>query len=310
MELHHIEAFAAIAEHGGFSRAARYLHLSQPAISRRVQVLEEEVGIPLFDRRKTGVTMNEAGRAFLPHAQALLAAMRDGVEAVRAIAGGNHGTITFAIVGTLASTDLTGRLCSFRLRHPHVDLRLRTALSAQVSELVLRGDAALGLRYGKDTQPYLLSSHVYDEEMVVICSPKHRLARIRRVTGQSLASERWLAFPPGLAIASEPYISTLEKWLVSYGISSPEIIPIDSLTAQKRMVEAGFGLALLPKSSIEEEVRNCSLHVVKIASVPSIPVVLIRRRGAFLSGASRALMQLLSEPRRPLLAAVEKDNRT
>lgn len=298
MELHHIKAFAAIAEHGGFSRAARDLHLSQPAISRRVQLLEEELGAPLFDRLKTGVRVNEAGKAFLPHAQALLAAMRDGVEAVRAIASDNRGTITLAIVGTLANADLTTRLRSFRMRHPHVDVRLRTALSAQVSELVLRGDATFGLRYGRDPQPYLLSSRVYDEEMVLICPPKHRLARTRRVTRQSLACERWLAFPPKPAAANEPYFSTLEQWLLSYGIGSPEIIPIDSLTAQKRMVEAGFGLALLPKSNIEEEVRSGSLHVVKIASVHSIPVVLIRRRGAFLSGASRALIKLLSEPGR------------
>lgn len=296
MELHQLEAFAAIAEHGGFSRAASHLHISQPTISRRIHLLEEGLGIPLFDRLKTGVKMNEAGRAFLPHAQAVLAAMRDGIEAVRAITGGSHGMITFAIVGTLLRTDLTTRLSRFRLRHPHVDLRLRTALSAEVSELVLRGDATLGLRYGKDPQPYPFSSRVYDEEMVVICSPKHRLAHTKPVTGQSLASERWLAFPPKVAGASELYISTLDQWLSSKGIRSPEIIPIDSLTAQKRMVEAGFGLALLPKSSIEEEVRTGSLHAVRITGPHSIPVVLVRRRGAFLSGACRALIQLLSEP--------------
>ena len=79
------------------------------------------------------------------------------------------------------------------------------------------------------------------------------------------------------------------------GVSAPEIIPIDSLTAQKRMVEAGFGLALLQESSVDEELRAGTLHALRIpAMLVTIPVVLIHRRRAFLSGAARALMAILT----------------
>jgi DNA-binding transcriptional LysR family regulator len=77
MELDHVEAFLAIARSGGFARGSAALHLSQPATSRRIKLLEAELGAPLFDRLGRGVTLTEAGRAFLPHAQALLASMRD-----------------------------------------------------------------------------------------------------------------------------------------------------------------------------------------------------------------------------------------
>src|SRR5258705_8553712 len=110
MELDHVEAFVAIVRRGGFTRASAALHLSQPAISRRVHLLEGELGAPLFERIRGGAVLTEAGRAFLPHAEALLASMRDGVEAVGALKGGDRGTVTLAIVGTLASTRLTDRL--------------------------------------------------------------------------------------------------------------------------------------------------------------------------------------------------------
>src|SRR2546430_461033 len=136
MELDHVEAFLAITRSGGFARGSAALRLSQPAASRRIKLLEAELGAPLFDRLGRGVTPTGAGHAFLPHAQGLLASMRDAIDAVNAVRGTGHGTVTLALVGTLASSRLTGQLRRLRQAHPGLDLRLRTALSAEVSALV------------------------------------------------------------------------------------------------------------------------------------------------------------------------------
>src|SRR5260370_21271613 len=84
MELNEIEAFVTITRAGSFTRAATVLCISQPAISRRVELLERELGAPLFERLSTGVRLTEAGQAFLPYAQQVLAAMHDGAEIGRA----------------------------------------------------------------------------------------------------------------------------------------------------------------------------------------------------------------------------------
>jgi DNA-binding transcriptional LysR family regulator len=278
MELDHVEAFVAIVRHGGFTRASAALHFSQPAISRRIRLLEAELGAPLFERLPGGPLLTEAGRAFLTHAEALLASMRDGAEAVAALEG-ESGAVTLALVGTLASTALTARLKRFREQRPQVDLRIRTALSAEVSALVRRGDANLGLRYHAD--PELDAQVVYEEPMLPVCAPDHPLADAR--SARQLAGEKWIGFPaPGV----------LQRVLASAGLDDAELVPIDSLTAQKRMVEAGFGLALLPESALDEG----GLRVLGVAELrASQPVVLVRRRGAFESGAARALRGLLSD---------------
>ena len=272
-----MEAFVAIVRHGGFTRASAALHLSQPAISRRIRLLETELGAPLFERLPGGPLLTEAGHAFLPHAEALLASMRDGAEAVAALEG-ESGAVTLALVGTLASTALTARIKRFREEHPQVDLRIRTALSAEVSALVRRGDANLGLRYHDD--PELDAQVVYEELMLPVSAPDHPLARAR--SANQLAGEKWIGFPaPGV----------LQRALARAGLDDAEIVPIDSLTAQKRMVEAGFGLALLPESALDEG----ELHVLDVAELrASQPVVLVRRRGGFESGAARALRELLA----------------
>ena len=295
MELDHVEAFVAIVRRGGFTRASPGLHLSQPAISRRIHLLEGELGAPLFERIRSGAVLTEAGRAFLPHAEALLASMRDGIDAVVELRRANRGAVTLAMVGTLASTMLTERLRRFREANPEIDLRIRTALSAEVSALVRRGDATLELRYNSDPHPDLVSSTIHNEPMVPVCSPRHRLARARRVDPPALAGERWIAFPPRPEAAREPYSSALEQRLAACGLGASEIVPIDSLTAQKRMVEAGFGLALLPESGVGEELRAGTLRALRVPALRvTIPVVLILRRRAFQSGATRALVAMLS----------------
>jgi DNA-binding transcriptional LysR family regulator len=301
MELDQVETFVAVVRGGGFTKAASILHLSQPAVSRRLELLERELGAPLFERMRSGVILTEAGRTFLPHAEGLLACMRDGLDSVRALHQVDRGAITLALVGTLASTTLTGCLQRFRDAHPRVELRLRTALSQEVSVLVRRGDATLGLRYGGDPHPEMDSVTIYHEPMMVVCSPRHRLALRRSVAPSALGAERWVAFPPRNDAFYDPYPWSLQNRLAVWGLAPAEIIPIDSLTAQKRMVEAGFGLALLPESSVDEELRTGSLLEMRVSGKRvTIPVVLIHRRRAYMSGAARALMtELTAWPSRP-----------
>jgi DNA-binding transcriptional LysR family regulator len=310
MELNQVEAFVAIVRSGAFTRAASILHLSQPAVSRRIDLLEHELGAPLFERLRTGALLTEAGTTFLPHAESLLASMRDGVDAVGALQRMDRGTITIALVGTLASTTLTGHLKAFRETHPNVQLRLRTALSQEVSDLVRRGDATLGLRYDADPHPEIVSAIVYRERMIAVASWRHRLAGRCRVDARALAGEVWIGFPSRPGHRGEPYTASLQHRLAACGLTASEIIPIDSLTAQKRMVEAGFGLALLPESGVEEELRLGTLRPLRIPAMrASVPVALIHRRHGYLSAAARRLMADLGtwsirrpQPRRALPA--------
>ena len=85
MNLHDLETFVSIARLGGVTRAAGQLHCSQPAITRRIQLLEDHLGAPLLERGRSGAMLTEAGRTFLPYAEAVLAALKDGTQAVQAL---------------------------------------------------------------------------------------------------------------------------------------------------------------------------------------------------------------------------------
>ncbi len=295
MDLALVEAFVAVAELGGFTRAADKLHLSQPALSRRIALLEHDLGQPVFERGRSGARLTDAGEAFLPHAQAALACVRDGVAAVRALAHGDVGRLTLAIVGTLASTDLTARLARFREALPDLRLLLRTGSSAEVSALVRRGEAAVGLRYFADPAPDLVSRTVSREPLVVVARAGHPLAGARRVAAARLAGESWVAFPPRRGAAVDPFGQVLARRLAATGLDDAEVVFIDSLTAQKRLVEGGFGLALVPESGVREELARGTLSRLHVPEMRAeVDVTLIHRKGAFLSPAMRRLIDELS----------------
>jgi len=290
MELSEIEAFVAISRAGGFTRAALLLHLSQPAISRRIELLERELGAPLFDRFPGGIRLTEAGESFLPYAQQVLSAMEDGKAAVHALEEEAQGTLTLALVGTLASTHLTSHLQAFREAYPRVRLLLRTARSDEVSTQVQQGEALLGLRYFADPRPDIRSLHVMDERLLVVCAAHSRFVTGTPTEPAALLGVPWLSFPFKAGSSGE----ALEQQLLKHELESAERIVIDSLTAQKRLIEADFGVGLLPESSIEEELRLGTVRVLPITALQTVmPVMLIYRRHAYLSRAARFLLSTL-----------------
>ena len=294
MDIDEIRTFVAIAELGGFTRAGIRLHRSQPAISRRLGLLEHELGAPLFERIRGHARLTEAGRAFLPHAEAALAALKDGRDAVRELQAGLRGTVSLALVGTLADTQIVDALRQFARKAKDVRLELRTASSSEVTDLVRRGEATLGLRYFAAERPELASHDAGGEEMLVVAGHDHRLAGQRIRDARALAGERWIGFPPSPG-ERDSSGHVLARQLIRAGLHDADVTLIDSLTAQKRMAQAGFGLALVPESSVRDELRQGALVALDVPAMrANIPITAMHRKAGYLSPAARALLQLLT----------------
>jgi len=291
MELNQIDAFLAVYRASSFSNAATVLHLSQPAISRRISLLEQDLGASLFERERGGPRLTPAGEAFLPHALAVRAATLEAVAAVQSLQADQSEAVRLCMVGTLASTGLTRQLIEFRRDHPEVRLQLRTARSAEVSQFVRSGEAHLGLRYFPDPAPDLEGHRCMDEDLVVVCGSGSDWPGDRRLSPRELVGTPWITFP--LAGSGEPFAESMKYQLRRCGLANADLIVIDSLTAQKRMVEAGFGLSLVPVSSIEEELRLGALRVLQVPEMETkVPVVLIQRKGANHREAVQSLRRL------------------
>ncbi|MBR2686253.1 MAG: LysR family transcriptional regulator [Aquamicrobium sp.] len=288
-----LNTFLMVYRQRGFSNAARALNRTQPAISHRISLLEQELGMSLFERTSNGIALSQAGRVLLPYAERALAALQDAETAVSALKTENAGPLSLAVVGTLASTSLTSILKRFAADCPSVDLALQTTRSTEVSDLVRRGEATIGIRYDRDRSPDLHYERLGLEKMAVACSMDHELAGRSIKSLAELVSERWLAFPeiPG---QREIWASHVFSVFQTFGLGEIEWTPVDSLTAQKRLVEAGFGLALMTESAVAEERAAGTLATIDVRDLTlTIPIFLVTRRDGFLSVAANRLRDSL-----------------
>lgn len=293
MTLDELKAFVAVAEAGGFTKASALLHRSQPAISRRIDLLEKSLGTPLFERRGRQIVLTGAGKSLLPHAESALAAVQDGFNAVWEYLGRSDGALTLAVVGTIADSYLVDVLRRFQSEFKNIRVDLQTANSREVSDLVRRGEAAIGLRYFEDNDPRLESSPLGYERLYVVVAADHPVTEAQCKDLKPLATDQWLGFPTSRS-QPESYGSLLAAQLAAGGVTDPQITTVDSLTAQKRLVEAGFGISLMPKRNVEEEVRAGSLRLVAVDSLTArLPVVMVQRRGSVRGASTVGLIDLL-----------------
>jgi DNA-binding transcriptional LysR family regulator len=288
-----LATFVAVHETGGFSAAAARLGRTQPAISRRIALLEAEVGAPLFERTPGWVTLSLAGEVLLPHAERALAAAKDAEAAMRALKAEGSGPVSLAVVGTLAGSRLTQVLKAFAAEHPSVELSLQTATSNEVSDLVRRGDSAIGLRYRQGPMTDLKVIPLAAERMVVVCAPEHPLAGGQVARLEALAGETWLAFADAQG-PGEPASQSILAQFTARGLGDVRWRPVDSLTAQKRLAEAGFGIVLLAESAVAEELARGTLHLIAVGDLEAVnPVSAVVRREGYLNAAALALLELL-----------------
>ncbi len=281
-----LKAFVAAANFGNFTRAAESLHISQPALSRRIGLVEHALGAPVFDRVGGGAQLTDVGQAFLAHATGILAGLKDAVEAAQMVRRGERGKIVLAVANSLFSMQLIDVLSQFRQTYTGVELVLHTGTSAEVSVRVLNGEALLGVRFRADPSPSLESRIVGKDVLVVVCSPRHRLAAASSVSRAQLAQETWVGYP---APAMDPG-GSFAKALARYGISGARTMNIEGLEEQKRIVAANFGIGMFPASNVLSELSAGTLCKVKTPSMRFVvPFVLIRRKGVHLGNAAKHL---------------------
>lgn len=290
-----LATFVAVVRCGTISGAATELHLSQPAVSRRLQGLEEQIGILLFDRIASKLRITAAGAALLPHAERSLAAETDAIEAAQDQAAGPVGSVKLAIVGSLIDPLLTDALSAVIEQHPGVDLNIATATSSEVCGLVRRGEATIGVSYAQphpEADEDLQSETLMTESLVVVCSPTHPLVGTK-VNARAIRSERWLVFPDQQN-HPESASTIARRALEQRHVGASNLHSIDSLSAQRALVRSGYGLALLPQSMVAEDLRAGTLQTLTVPLIRmDTPITLTTRTGAYLPPAAQVVLDVL-----------------
>lgn len=292
IQLPELNAFLAVARIGSFTRAASSLNISQPALSRRIRVIEQSLGTSLFDRLPDGARLTEAGRTFFAYAERALMMLKDGEDAVQGVESGTRGQLSLAFASTFGHRGVLEAISQFRREHSGVELTLHTGLSPEVSDLVLRGKVNLGLRYWVDPDPGLQSRVIGEEIIEVVCAPEHRLAGRKVIHPADLVDETLIGYPRNRSAPD----AGLGRTIRYYGLICGRFMAIHSAELQLDLIAANFGVGLLPRGAVAQSLRSGKLKSLKIPGFKNVvPIVLVRRKGAHESEAAKRMAERLTK---------------
>ena len=247
MDIRQVEYVLAVIDHGGFTRAARAVHVAQPSLSQSIRRLEQELGSPLFSRAGRTVRVTEAGRAFEKPARR---ALRE-LEAARAAVAGHGellaGTVDVVALPTLVPDPLAGVLARFRELHPAIRVRIHDpGTAARLATMVGDGRAGIGLTERGPERRGLERRALLDQELLAVLPPGER-ARPGRLTLEQLADRALVTGPPGTGTRK-----VVEEGLAELGLDLTVAVETAQREAVVPLVLAGVGPAVLPAPLAEE----------------------------------------------------------
>ncbi|WP_374668147.1 LysR family transcriptional regulator [Ramlibacter sp.] len=283
-----VQAFVTVAEQSSFSRAARELHITQTALTRRIQKLEAYLGLRLLDRTTRRVDLTVVGRDFLPRARALVHEMTSSVERLKDMARAGRGLLTLACIPSMTTHVLPELLRDYARLHPDNRVRLLDGASAEVCDAVLAGRAELGIAVQGEAQAELAETVLFADPLVFICKAPHPL--------HARASVTWADMRGVELIGVSSFTATrvfMDYQLARRGIRLDRGHEVQHHATALNLVAAGVGAAILPASTVREGDRAGVRAIPLTAPVVKRRVVLLRRQGASLSPAAAAFAELL-----------------
>ena len=285
-----IQAFVTVADLGGFGRAARELHLTQTALTRRVQKLEAFLGLKLLNRTTRRVELSAVGREFLPQARAMIQEMTSAVERLRDLSRQSKGNLVLACIPSMTTHVLPDLIRQYATSHPDNRIRLLDGSSAEVRQAVLDGRADLGIAVHADAHPDLRQQVLFSDPLVFICRSPHPLEHAREV--------RWDDMADTELIGVSSFMATrifMDYQLAKRGIRLHSLYEVQHHATAINLVAAGVGAAILPASTFEDGDRPGVRKIALTQPVVKRKVVLLQRRDSDLSPAAAAFKVLIAE---------------
>lgn len=263
LNLHHLRIFTSVAEHGGFSRAAEALRLSQPAVSKSVRALERQLDTSLFDRAAQAPRLTAAGTLLFTRARELFAVERSAEEELRTLRGLEGGVLRIGASTTIATYLLSPCLAQFHAAHPGVRIHVTSANTRDVARALLGRRVDVALVEGPIDDRRLEVLPWREDELVIIGHPGHALAHRRRLDIVDLTDEPFIVRERGSGTRR-----VAEDALADRGVTLQIGLVLGSTEAIKQAVVAGLGLAIVSRSAIADQLALGRVAVLPVRGAP------------------------------------------
>jgi LysR family nitrogen assimilation transcriptional regulator len=300
MELRSLSYFTRIAELGSITRAASHLRLAQPALTRHVQRLEEELGVALFTRANRGVRLTEAGQLLLESAIRILRDVERTGDEIRAQDAHPSGRIILGITPTLCPILVPELFARMRRDFPRVELKVMHAGMVRLEEFVIDGRVDVALLSELSRSRLIVSTRLAPEEMVLVTAPG---ARPRGPMGGVVGGDELSRTP---LILGDGLRAAMDALLAGRGIELNVEIEVNDHETIRLMVQAGAAASILPYSSVA---RECAQGLIDAHRITEGGIFRTLALGVRVSRAASLAREAMVRTITRVVADIERDNR-
>jgi DNA-binding transcriptional LysR family regulator len=288
MDIHQLETFLAVVDEKGFSRAAKRLHRTQPAVSQVVRKLEEDLGETLFERTARDGTLTAAGEVLSDYARRMLALRAEATSAMAELKSLNRGRLSIA-ANEFTCLYLLPVLDRFRRLCPQILVSVQRSLASKIPDDLLERSVELGILSFRPDADLFRSITVYTDQMAFVVNPGHPLAKEKSIAIEDLGAESFIAHNVPSPVRRQ-VVAAFEKHKTPLNMG----VQLPSLEAVKRFVAMGNGVALVPGLSVGPELASGELVTVPVENLRfERQLRLVHRKQANLSHAAAAFLKVV-----------------
>lgn len=253
LDLRQLRALQAVADAGSFSGAADTLNYTQPAVSKSIATLEDELGAVLVERHCRPVQLTDAGLALVRHADEMFSQLSSARSEIEAIAQADAGTVCVGTFGSAAASFVVDALCEFRKLHPGVHVSIVEGMPSTLVRRLRAGELDLAVVFdfpaaGEDIGEGLELHHLLDQPFDLVLHPGHPLAAQQRIRPAELADEDWVLQDFGPA---SPTLRLIARMCAAAGFEPRVAFRVNDCQVIVAMVAAGEGVSILPRLMVD-----------------------------------------------------------
>ena len=269
MQLELLKTFCDLVETASFSKAAELNSITQSAVSQQIRWLEKRYKVVLIERGRKNFSLTREGEVLHEAAREILE-INSGIESrIRELSHEVAGELRVATIFSIGLHELPPYMKKFRKLHPDVTLHVEYERSTQVYNRVLEGTVDFGLVAYPRKRKGITVDATWQDELVLICPPSHPLAAngTKPVTLSQLEGENFISFEPDL-----PTRKAIDSMLRDAHVNIRQTLEFDNIETVKRAVEIESGISIVPRATVEEEVRDGNLKALEL-SAPASDIV-------------------------------------
>ena len=290
MELRQLEYFMAVCQELHFTRAAEKLNIAQPTLSQQIRSLEDEVGLPLFDRIGRKIALTEAGKIMLGHCQRVFHEIEQARLAIRDLDGLERGALSIGSLLTCTNYLLPPAIQKYKQLYSNVELSVFGLRAEEIEKELLENNLDLGITFLPAENKDIVAIPLYIEELSLAVPMDHPFANEQQIEMRALENEPTILLPKNYFLRQ-----LIDSYCSEIGIALKPTLEMTTMESLTQMVSEGIGMTILPAPYLDYKNNNYIGNVKLINPTPKREIGLIYRKNKFMCTATKAFIDLVTE---------------